>query len=283
MIDNVWYVSTGLSHLTAFRANSDATKAYIYAWGSNNYGQLGDSSFVNATEPRQVGDREARVIEINNAVVSEDTVGYGTPGKTYTGVIPSLVRVTEEQILTIDPSEINERYYEGFNFFAENTLDNTDYSGNYKFYSSDETVATVAEENGKWVVTPIIDTEYHKGGQTTITVVNTATGATGAFILGVYGGKLTPNSTSRDGSGYTKETASPLVSTNLYHSVALKYDGTVYAWGRNDYGQVSTKDGENSIMNTPVQIYSVEYDAEGNAQYTLLENIIDVAHSGNHS
>lgn len=64
-----------LSHLTAFRANSDATKAYIYAWGSNNYGQLGDSSFVNATEPRQVGDREARVIEINNAVVSEDTVG----------------------------------------------------------------------------------------------------------------------------------------------------------------------------------------------------------------
>ena len=283
VIDNVWYVSTGLSHLTAFRANSDATKAYIYAWGSNNYGQLGDSSFVNATEPRQVGDREARVIEINNAVVSEDTVGYGTPGKTYTGVIPSLVRVTEEQILTIDPSEINERYYEGFNFFAENTLDNTDYSGNYKFYSSDETVATVAEENGKWVVTPIIDTEYHKGGQTTITVVNTATGATGAFILGVYGGKLTPNSTSRDGSGYTKETASPLVSTNLYHSVALKYDGTVYAWGRNDYGQVSTKDGENSIMNTPVQIYSVEYDAEGNAQYTLLENIIDVAAGGYHS
>ena len=66
VIDNVWYVSTGLSHLTAFRANSDATKAYIYAWGSNNYGQLGDSSFVNATEPRQVGDREARVIEINN-------------------------------------------------------------------------------------------------------------------------------------------------------------------------------------------------------------------------
>lgn len=52
---------------------------------------------------------------------------------------------------------------------------------------------------------------------------------------------MTPNSTSRDGSGYTKETASPLVSTNLYHSVALKYDGTVYAWGRNDYGQVSTK------------------------------------------
>ena len=94
---------------------------------------------------------------------------------------------------------------------------------------------------------------------------------------------MTPNSTSRDGSGYTKETASPLVSTNLYHSVALKYDGTVYALGRNDYGQVSTKDGENSIMNTPVQIYSVEYDAEGNAQYTLLENIIDVAAGGYHS
>ena len=36
-------------------------------------------------------------------------------------------------------------------------------------------------------------------------------------------------------------------------------------------------------MNTPVQIYSVEYDAEGNAQYTLLENIIDVAAGGYHS
>ncbi len=107
VIDNVWYVSTGLSHLQ----HSEQTVMqlrHISMHGVATTMVNGDSSFVNATEPRQVGDREARVIEINNAVVSEDTVGYGTPGKTYTGVIPSLVRVTEEQILTIDPSEIRE-------------------------------------------------------------------------------------------------------------------------------------------------------------------------------
>ncbi|MCI5604818.1 MAG: hypothetical protein MR413_04125, partial [Clostridia bacterium] len=282
-LDNIWYTSAGHNHIVTFRGDADNSKGYIYAWGYNQYGQLGDSSFVNASAPRQVGDRDARVIEIMNAVVSDDNTGYGVTGTTYTGELPVLVRITEGQTLTIDPSQINERYYEGFNLFAENTLDTSDYTGNYKFYSSDETVAKVEEIGGSWVVTPEVDKEYHRGGQTTISVVNTVTGASGAFIINVYGGKKTPNSDSRDGSGFTKQTATPLVSTGLYHSVALKYDGTIFAWGRNDSGQVSTKDGALDIMNTPVQIYSVEYDSEGNASYTLLENIIDVAAGGFHS
>ena len=52
-------------------------------------------------------------------------------------------------------------------------------------------------------------------------------------------------------SGLTVSTRSP----NAYDSVAVKTDGTVWAWGRNDLGQLG--DGTTTERTTPVQVSGV--------------------------
>ena len=42
------------------------------------------------------------------------------------------------------------------------------------------------------------------------------------------------------------------IAAGLYHSLALRLDGTVCAWGRNDYGQLG--DGTTTDQSTPVQV-----------------------------
>ena len=42
------------------------------------------------------------------------------------------------------------------------------------------------------------------------------------------------------------------IAAGLYHSLALKQDGTVWAWGDNDYGQLG--DGTTEDRSTPVQV-----------------------------
>ena len=47
-------------------------------------------------------------------------------------------------------------------------------------------------------------------------------------------------------------TTTPMVSGGGGHSLALKYDGTVWAWGSNSYGQLG--DGTDTDSNVPVQV-----------------------------
>jgi len=42
------------------------------------------------------------------------------------------------------------------------------------------------------------------------------------------------------------------IAAGGYHTVALKSDGTLWAWGRNDYGQLG--DGTNINRTAPVQV-----------------------------
>ena len=45
-----------------------------------------------------------------------------------------------------------------------------------------------------------------------------------------------------------------MITTGFNHTVAIKADGTLWAWGQNTYGQVG--DGTNTHRNVPTQIGS---------------------------
>lgn len=52
------------------------------------------------------------------------------------------------------------------------------------------------------------------------------------------------------------ETSSVMVAAGGGHSLALKKDGTLWAWGWNEYGQLG--DGSTTNRNTPVQVSSLD-------------------------
>jgi len=75
------------------------------------------------------------------------------------------------------------------------------------------------------------------------------------------------------GAGATPDPPVRPVSGGGYHTLALKNDGTVWAWGRNDNGQLG--DGSNIDRNTPVQVSGlsgVTAVATSNAHNLALKN-----------
>ena len=62
------------------------------------------------------------------------------------------------------------------------------------------------------------------------------------------GTNVDKNTPTQEGTGATNWSA---ISADLYHTVALKSDGTLWTWGHNIYGQLG--DGTNVDKNTPTQ------------------------------
>ena len=66
------------------------------------------------------------------------------------------------------------------------------------------------------------------------------------------------------------------VAGGIYHSLALKNDGTVYAWGRNNYGQLGQNSSDSSTHPLPLQVV-------GEANVGYLEGVVDIAAGAYHS
>ena len=71
-----------------------------------------------------------------------------------------------------------------------------------------------------------------------------------------------------------KSIASPMVSAGSAHTIALRYDGTVWTWGYNGYGQLGQ--GNTTTVYSPVQVKS----ADGSSYLT---DIIEIAAGAYHN
>ncbi|MBF0523214.1 MAG: filamentous hemagglutinin N-terminal domain-containing protein, partial [Candidatus Omnitrophica bacterium] len=219
-LSNIIAIAAGYSHTLALK--SDGT---LYTWGDNSKGEIGDNTTTQRNIPVQVLGvggigylTGITAIAAGNyfslAVGSSGTVyAWGSNSNGQLGDNSITQRNTPVQVLDVGGSG----YLSGVTAVS---------AGGYFSLAlkNDGTVYTWGG-NDRGQLGNNTTTEYHYPLQ----------------VLGVAG------------TGYLSGITA--IDAGYYNSLALKNDGTVYAWGYNSYGQLG--DNTTTQRNTPVQVLGV--------------------------
>ena len=242
----------------------------VYAMGYNGYGQLSNGTTTNSLKLKPMLNSDGTEVtdamlikvgemsdpDINTGIIKKDGTiwvsGNNTYGQIGNGTTSSAKYFTQVGINDVQLNAKNEYIKIGekfdidvisaanFNVFVKEKPVQSD----WKWTSSNEDVATI-DENG--VVTG------KTLGYTTITGYNSKNGLKAKAIVNVY----------RNQEGAITV---PIVGQGYGNTITLKEDGTVWATGKNDYGQLGV--GDTTNRNTSVQVKIDEN--------TYLENVIKI-------
>ena len=242
----------------------------VYATGYNGYGQLSNGTTTNSKKLKPMLNSDGTEVtdamlikvgemsdpDINTGIIKKDGTiwvsGNNTYGQIGNGTTSSAKYFTQVGINDVQLNAKNEYIKIGekfdidvisaanFNVFVKEKPVQSD----WKWSSSNEDVATI-DENG--VVTG------KTLGYTTITGYNSKNGLKAKAIVNVY----------RNQEGAITV---PIVGQGYGNTITLKEDGTVWATGKNDYGQLGV--GDTTNRNTSVQVKIDEN--------TYLENVIKI-------
>ena len=242
----------------------------VYATGYNEYGQLSNGTTTNSKKLKPMLNSDGTEVtdamlikvgemsdpDINTGIIKKDGTiwvsGNNTYGQIGNGTTSSTKYFTQVGINDVQLNAKNEYIKIGekfdidvisaanFNVFVKEKPVQSD----WKWTSSNEDVATI-DENG--VVTG------KTLGYTTITGYNSKNGLKAKAIINIY----------RNQEGAITV---PVVGQGYGNTITLKEDGTVWATGKNDYGQLGV--GDTTNRNTSVQVKIDEN--------TYLENVIKI-------
>jgi alpha-tubulin suppressor-like RCC1 family protein len=189
--DTKW-VSVAASFLDTIALKSDGT---LWAWGNNGFGEVGDGTTIERHTPVQIGS--------DTNWVSIETGDYRSVAIKSDGTLWAWGN------LVTSPAQIG----------------------------SDTTWASVADGSAHTVALKSDGTLWTWGYN-----------ANGQLGDGTIIDKTSPVQITTVATGWTS------IAAGVYHSVALKSDGTLWAWGNNSNGQLG--DGTTTDHHTPEQIGS---------------------------
>ncbi|MCL2049378.1 MAG: hypothetical protein FWG87_11710 [Defluviitaleaceae bacterium] len=240
----------------------------VWAWGSNEYGQLGDGTTTNRHTPVQVyGLINVTAISGNgwhNAALRADgtvwTWGYNGFGQLGNGTITDRYTPIRANGLS-DVTAISTGYYHTVALKDNGTV----WAWGHNEYGQLGD-GTTTNRNSPVQVTSLSNVRaISAGAWHTAALKDDGTvwiwGHNGSAQLGL--GDVTDRHTPVQVAGLSDVKA---VSASGGHTVALKNDGTVWAWGWNDFGQVG--DGTTvSVRYTPVKVTSLDNVTTISGQY----------------
>ena len=242
----------------------------VYATGYNEYGQLSNGTTTNSKKLKPMLNSDGTEVtdamlikvgemsdpDINTGILKKDgtiwvsgnntygQIGNGTTSSTkyftQVGINDVKLNAKNEYIKIGEKFDIDVISAANFNVFVKEKPVQSD----WKWTSSNEDVATI-DENGVVIGKTL--------GYTTITGYNSKNGLKAKAIINIY----------RNQEGAITV---PVVGQGYGNTITLKEDGTVWATGKNDYGQLGV--GDTTNRNTSVQVKIDEN--------TYLENVIKI-------
>ena len=230
-LSNITAISAGGSHSIALR--NDGT---VWTWGTNGYGQLGDGTTTNRYTPVQVqGLSNITAISAGNAhsiaLRNDGTVwawGWNGVGQLGDGTafIDRRVPVQVQNLTNITAISAGSAY----SVALRNDGTVWAWGGNSRGRLGNGTTASSR-------------TPLQVVGENGIGYLN--------LFLNSNGNTTNNNNNNVPPTGFT----TPMISAGNTHTVALRNDGTVWAWGSNDNGQL--EDGTTTSSHIPVQVQNL--------------------------
>jgi len=242
-------ISAGQNHTIALK-----TDGSLWAWGDNNYGQLGDGTNTSSSTPIQIGV-ETGWLAISAGV--DYTIGLKTDGSLWAwgqngygrlGDGTNTSRNTPVQIgIETDWAEISADLVHTIALKTDGSLwawgNNSSGQLGDGTNTNRNTPVQIGVETDWLTISVCFD---HTIGLKT-------DGSLWAWGNNGYGQLGDGTNTSRNTPVQIGiETDWSAISAGTYYTMALKADGSLWAWGQNGSGELG--DGTNTDRNTPVQI-----------------------------
>ena len=228
-------------HILGLQANG-----LVYAWGHGNQGQLGNDDNDNSSTPVKVvkgeysgttylgDDTDNKITEV--AVAYYHSIALASDGTVYAFGYNANGRLGNNSTSSSDtPIKVVNGEYSGTSYLGDN--------------SSNKIISVAAGRNHS-VALAADGTVYTWGSSDYGQLGNNSTGTSSdestpvKVLKGAYSGTTY--------LGDDSDNKIIAISAGMYHSVALATDGTVYAWGRNDEGQLGNSSTTDS--STPVKV-----------------------------
>lgn len=264
-------VALGLYHSTAL-----AEDGMVYAWGENNYGQLG----INSTD-----DKSTPVKVLKGSDYSGTTYLGDNSGNKMTGIA---LGMQHSGALAADGTV----FTWGYNNWGQLGIGNeTDQDEPVKVLSG-EYSGTYLGDNPSNMMTALVLGFYHSAALAADgTVYTWGRNANGQLGIGSpSANQVTPvhvvkgayNGTEYLGDDPTNKIIA--IAVGGWHTIALAADGTVYTWGHNLWGELGNNDsGTTAHQPSPVKVLKGDYDGTTYLGDNPGNKIIAVALAHGHS
>jgi alpha-tubulin suppressor-like RCC1 family protein len=262
-------ITSGDFHTMAIK-----TDGTLWGWGFNGSGQLGDVTIVNRSSPVQIGTRTnwSSVSSGGShtmAIYTDGTLwGWGRNDSGQLGLNNLIDRSSPVQIGTLTNwSKVSAGGKFTFSIKTDGTLWSWGSNSSGQLGQNDITARSSPVQIG--TLTDWLDVSigyFPAGSLTTGTVIALKTNGTLWGIGGEIGDGTGSNRSSPIQIGTLTDWQK--ISCGSPHKLAIKTDGTLWAWGRNNEGQLG--DGTSVNRLSPVQVGTLTswYNLSTTANYT---------------
>ncbi len=235
-LSGITTIAAGAYHTAALKSDGTA-----WAWGTNNSGELGDGTTTDRYSPVQVRGLSG----ITAIAPGGGLNGYHT------------VALKSDETVWTWGSNFNEATRQ----WITTPVQVSGLSSVETIASGDRHAITLKSDGTIWAWG---FNDYGQLGDGTTTNSATPVQVSGLNLYSTTTPTPTPATSPTPKSSPTPSSTptptspastTPKISAGDFHTMALKSDGTVWAWGYNDYGQLG--DGTTTYRNAPVQVSSL--------------------------